>query len=245
MNDLDLGEVLTAGEPRSGWKAVAVRWGVRSGVAVCLLMLAWLAWHWATDRSGVKRKAPEMTAIIPLPPPPPVPKTEPRKEPDEIPPKQEQLVEKEPTPVEKPTPSEEKPLASADTSPEPMQMDAQAQAGGDAFNIGAGTGSGMGAPGSGGVGAIGSATYGQYLGYVLQKILRESEATRNLVYKMAVDMWISRSGEVTRVDVVRSSGDASVDSRVLAVLRGSTFDQHPLETTKMPAKVSLNSRRPL
>ncbi|HCB1212043.1 TPA: TonB family protein [Klebsiella pneumoniae] len=122
-----------------------------------------------------------------------------------------------------------------------MQMDADAQAGGDAFNIGAGSSGGMAGSGAG---RIGNATYGQYLGYALQKVLRETDATRNLAYRMNVDLWIDRDGRVRRVEMTRSSGDPEIDEKVLAVLRAATFDQRPTPTTTMPAKVALTSRRP-
>ncbi|MBI6604343.1 energy transducer TonB, partial [Pseudomonas sp. S4_EA_1b] len=32
---------------------------------------AWLLWQWANDMSGVRREAPKVPTIIPLPPPPP------------------------------------------------------------------------------------------------------------------------------------------------------------------------------
>ncbi|HAS30443.1 MAG TPA: energy transducer TonB, partial [Alcanivorax sp.] len=58
-----------------------------------------------------------------------------------------------PTPDEPPSPAED--LSDA------MQIDGEAQAGTDAFNIAAGGGGGMGGSGAG----VGNATYGQYLSY--------------------------------------------------------------------------------
>lgn len=39
---------------------------------------AWLLWQWANDMSGVRREAPKVPTIIPLPPPPPPPPENPR-----------------------------------------------------------------------------------------------------------------------------------------------------------------------
>ena len=96
----------------------------------------------------------------------------------------------------------------------------------------------------GGGGRAGNATYGQYLGYALQKLLREADSTRNLAYRMNVDLWIDGGGKVTRVEITRSSGDPAIDEKVLAVLRSTAFGQRPTSTTTMPAKVALTSRRP-
>ncbi|CAB3647231.1 energy transducer TonB family protein [Achromobacter pestifer] len=218
---------------------------VKPVVAVLIVgVLGYFAWQWISDMSGVQRKPPEMTAIIPLPPPPPPP-PEPEKPPEpEEPPPEEKMVEPEPepTPAEEPKPAEDAPPTPADSAADPMEMNADAQAGSDAFNIGAGTRGGM--AGSGGGGRLGNATYGQYLGYALQKTLREAESTRNLVYRLSVDLWINREGQVTRAEITRSSGDPAIDDQVLAVLRSTAFDQRPTSTTTMPAKVALTSRRP-
>lgn len=211
---------------------------------VAAALVGWLLWQWLSAPAGVQRKAPEVTAIIPLPPPePPPPKPEPPPEPETPPPEQE-MVETEPTPVEEPTPEEPKPAEepkAADNNAEPMQMNSDAQAGSDAFNIGAGSGGGM--SGAGG-GRFGNATYGQYLGYALQKLVRDNDSTGYLAYQLDVDIWIDREGRVTRAEIRRSSGDTSVDEKVAAVLRNAVLTQRPTTTTTMPVKVRLNSRRP-
>lgn len=219
---------------------------IKPGAVILGVALAgWLLWQWLSAPAGVQRKAPEVTAIIPLPPPPPPPpKPEPPPEP-ETPPPEEEMVEPEPTPVEEPTPEEPKPAEepkAADNNADPMQMNSDAQAGSDAFNIGAGAGGGM--SGSGGGGRLGNATYGQYLGYALQKLVRENDTTGYLAYQLDMDIWIDREGRVTRAEIRRSSGDAAVDEKVAAVLRNAVLSQRPTTTTTMPVKVRLNSRRP-
>jgi len=123
-----------------------------------------------------------------------------------------------------------------------MQMDADAQAGSDAFNIGAGKGRGM--AGSGG-GRAGNATYGQYMSYALQKILREDENTKNLVYRLNVNLWLSETGQIVRVEVARSSGDPEIDAKVIAALRAiPSLEERPPAALPMPVRAALNSRRP-
>ncbi|HKS34751.1 MAG TPA: energy transducer TonB, partial [Enterobacteriaceae bacterium] len=217
---------------------------VKPGLAVVAVgVVAWMLWQWISAPSSVQRKPPEMTMIVPLPPPPPPePKPEPPPEPEEPPPEPE-MVEPEPTPVEEPTPAEEPEPEEpkvADAA-DPMQMNADTQAGSDAFNIGAGSGRGMSGSGGGGVG---NATYGQYLGYALQKLVREDDSTGYLAYQLDVDIWIDRDGRVTRAEIRRSSGDSEIDGKVSTVLRSAVLSQRPTPSTTMPVKIRLNSRRP-
>ncbi|CZZ90900.1 TonB family C-terminal domain [Bordetella ansorpii] len=212
---------------------------------VVVVGLGYFIWRWAGDMAGVQREAPKVAAIIPLPPPPPPPP--PPEKPPEEPPPPEEVVEpkpiEEPKPIDQPKPDEAPPKPANDMA-NAMEMNTDAQAGSDAFNIGAGSGSGM--AGSGGGGGFGNATYGQYMSYMLQKILREDERTRNLVYRgVAVNIWLDTAGQVTRVEVARSSGDAEVDEKLVATLRAvGRVDERPPASTPMPIRTSISSRRP-
>lgn len=231
-------------EPKRG-KGVPMRVVKGAAAAVVVATLGYFVWQWANDMAGIKREAPQIATIIPLPPPPPPP-PEPEEPPPEEPPPEEEVAEPEPepepTPAEEPEPEEEAPPSPADDLADPMQMDADAQAGTDAFNIGAGKGSGM--SGSGG-GRAGNATYSQYLAYALQKILREDERTRNLTFRLHANIWLTASGQVQRVELVRSSGDAEIDQQVIAALRAvPSLDERPPASVSMPVRASLTGRRP-
>ncbi|MER2098617.1 MAG: energy transducer TonB [Pseudomonas qingdaonensis] len=213
-----------------------LKWGV---VALVGAGLAWLLWQWANDMSGVRREAPKIPAIIPLPPPLPPPPPEPPKEPE--PPVEEKIVEPQPVPeAEEVKPAEEAPPSPADDMANPMQIDGDAQAGGDAFNIGAGKGGGM----AGGGGGLGSGSYGQFLAYAFQRLLRDNPELRNLTFNLQGDVWLSETGEVTRVELVRSSGDAAVDAQVLAALRAApAMTQRPPASLTLPVRIALQGRR--
>lgn len=235
-------DLLDHAEPtpqRSPLKLVKLAAGV-----VAIAVLGYLVWQWASDMAGIKREAPKMAAIIPLPPPPPPP-PEPEKPPEPEEPKEEEVVEPEPepepTPAEEPKP-EEAPKPMDDLS-QAMEMNADAQAGTDAFNIRQGTGGGMAGSGAG---RVGNATYSQYLGYALQKILRENEETRNLAWRqMRINVWLTAAGQVTQVEVTTSSGDADVDTKVVAALRAAgSLSERPPASFNMPVRVALSSRRP-
>lgn len=214
-----------------------VKWGVGlliAGVA------AWFLWQWANDMSGIRREAPKVPTIIPLPPPPPPP---PEKPPEPQPPVEEKMVEPEPTPEpQEVKPEEEAPPSPVDDLANPMQMDGDDQSGNDAFNIGAGKGGGM--AGSGG-GRLGNGTYSQFLAFTFQRLLRENPDLRNLAFSLQTDVWLSGVGEITRVELVKSSGNPDVDAQVLAALRGAPhLTERPPASMTLPVRLSLQGRRP-
>jgi len=213
-----------------------VKWG--AGLLVAALA-AWFLWQWANDMAGVRREAPKVPTIIPLPPPPPPP---PEKPPEPETPVEEKVVEPEPTPEPEEVKPEEAPPSPADDLANPMQMDGDAQSGSDAFNIGAGKGGGM--AGSGG-GRVGNGTYSQFLAYTFQRLLRENPDLRNQAFSLQADVWLSSVGEITRVELAKSSGNPEVDSQVLAALRGAgALSERPPASITLPVRLSLQGRRP-
>jgi TonB family protein len=214
-----------------------VLWG--AGVLIAGVA-AWLLWQWANDMSGVRREAPKVPTIIPLPPPPPPP---PEKPPEPEPPVEEKMVEPAPTPEpEEVKPEEQAPPSPADDLANPMQMDGDAQAGNDAFNIGAGKGGGM--AGAGG-GRLGNGTYSQFLAFTFQRLLRENPDLRNLAFALQADVWLSSVGEITRVELIKSSGNPEVDTQVLAALRNApALSERPPASITLPVRLSLQGRRP-
>ena len=221
------------------WPRLA-KWG--AGV-VFVAGACWLLWQWANDMSGVRREAPKVPMIVPLPPPPPPP-PEPETPPEPEEPVEEEVVDPEPEPepeMEQITPEDEAP-SPADDLADPMQMDADAQAGSDAFNIGSGKGSGM--SGSGG-GRLGNGTYKQYLSYAFQKLLRESPELRNLAFRIQADVWLNTAGDITRVELIRSSGDEELDAKLLSTLRAAPrFQERPPASLTIPVRLDFRGRRP-
>ncbi|MFJ4142620.1 energy transducer TonB [Pseudomonas sp. NPDC089734] len=214
-----------------------LRWGVGLLLGA---VAAWFLWQWANDMSGIRREAPKVPTIIPLPPPPPPP---PEKPPEEPPPPEEKVVEPEPVPEpEEVKPIEEAPPSPVDDLANPMQIDGDAQSGSDAFNIGAGKGGGM--AGSGG-GRVGNGTYSQFLAFTFQRLLREHPDLRNQAFSLQTDVWLSAVGEITRVELIKSSGNPEVDAQVLSALRSSpALQQRPPASMTLPVRLSLQGRRP-
>src|SRR3546814_5072070 len=110
-------------------------------------------------------------------------------------------------------------------------------AGTDAFNIGAGSGGGMA---GGGGGRAGNATYSQYLAYMFQRILREDDNTRNLVFRLNADVWLTASGQITQVKLTKSSGDQEIDDLVIAAVRAAgQLEERPPASLTMPVRVRI------
>ena len=106
------------------------------------------------------------------------------------------------------------------------------------------TSSGFALGGSGG-GRVGNATYSQYLAYAVQKILREDSRTRNLVYRVQVELWLTAGGDITRVEMTQSSGDAQIDAALVAALREvGRLDERPPASVSMPIRARVTGRRP-
>ncbi len=95
-----------------------------------------------------------------------------------------------PTPAEEPTPTPD--------NADPVTMNADAQAGGDNFGIQSGSGGGSSGVGRGGAG---NATYGRYLGYLMQQAISRDDKVKRLAFQLQVNVccptmaaWKGRAG---------------------------------------------------
>jgi periplasmic protein TonB len=204
------------------------------GVAV-LLGIGVMIWHLAGSKVGVRREAPRIATITPLPPPPPPPKEkppEPRK------------VEEDKQTVDKPEPMKpvDAPKTTNDVAKQ-VTINSDAQAGSDAFNIGAGAGGGM--VGSGGGTGNGTGSYDQYLGYAIQQAVQRDERVNRLVFDVRVDIWMDADGRLTKATLVGSTGNDKTDEALAEALRAMPrIDTPPPPATHFPLRVSIRGRRP-
>jgi periplasmic protein TonB len=209
------------------------RWRGRIIAVIVVLAAAWLIWMLAGHEVGVRRSAPRIATITPLPPPPPPPKEKPPE------PKKEEVVKQDvPKPAE-PVKPVDAPKQAPDLAKQ-ITINGPAQAGNDSFNIGAGEGGGM--VGSGGAGGGGS--YEQYLSFALQEAIQHDDRTRRLVFSVRVNLWLSSVGEVTRAELVRTSGSESTDRALIEVLRTVRIDTPPPPNLGMPVRVAMRGYRP-
>ncbi len=121
-------------------------------------------------------------------------------------------------------------------------MDADAQAGTDSFGIQSGSGAGRSGVGAGGAG---NASYGRYLGYVLQQAVARDPKVQRLAFQLTVNVWLDEAGQVTRVELARGSGNAEADDAVLQAIRTiGRIDERPPASLSFPARVLVQGRRP-
>lgn len=204
-----------------------------------VLGLAALFWHLLTDKASMRREVstPPMLMLPPPPPPPPPQEKPPEPTPEKVKP---EVVEPKPAdPVEPPKddtpPSPTKDLGDAVT------INGDAQAGTDAFGIGAGSGGGM----TGGGGGLGSRSYSAWMATSLQQAIGRDPRTRTLAFdEVRVDIWLDPDGRTTRVQMVRGTGNASIDAEVLAMLRDYRADEKPPASIRYPMSMGIRGRRP-
>ncbi|HUA81759.1 MAG TPA: TonB family protein [Dyella sp.] len=211
------------------------RWRGRIVAVVVLLAAAWLVWMLAGHEVGVRRSAPRIATITPLPPPPPPPKEKPPE-----PKKVEETKQDIPKPAE-PLKPVEAPKQAPDVAKQ-ITINGPAQAGNDAFNIGAGEGGGM--VGSGGGNGVGGASYEQYLSYALQEAVQHDDRTRRLVFDVRINLWLSPDGAVMRAQLIKPSGAQATDQALLDVLRGVRIDTPPPPNLSMPVRIAMRGYRP-
>jgi TonB family protein len=214
-------------------------------ILVLLLLVGTLLWHLLFKDPATTRRPVADTPMLALPAPPPPPPPPPEPEPE---PKLEEEPMPEPEPFEEaPTPAAEEAPTPADAS-DPVTMDADAQAGTDSWGIQKGSGGGSIGTGTGtggGAGNAGNASYGRYLGYILQQAIARDTRVRRHAFQLQVDIWLEPDGTLSRAELVRGSGNQEADEAVLDALRklGKIDERPPLSLT-FPARVLVQGRRP-
>lgn len=155
------------------------------------------------DRFGhpVHHKPPaQKIVMIHQPPPPPPPPPEPQPPPPE----------KQPEMLPEPEPEPEPPQAEEPPPGEDLGVDAEGEAGGDAFGL-------VGKPGEqgllGGSGGNALIWYGQQLQREVEARLRQTlgEPARSRSYAVIARIWLAADGAVTRAELESSSGSGEVD----------------------------------
>lgn len=204
------------------------RWRTPFIVLSCLLLVALLAWlvirEMTTPDAGRKKRVVQEISLLKPPPPPPPPKVEP---PKLEPPKME-LREK----LQTPEPDQPTEKAANEPPPGPaLGLDAAGGAGSDSFGLaarkggadligGAGVGAGSGTIVGGGVPASTRfAWYGALVQESIQDAVSRDKTLGTADYRVQVHVWINGSGVVSRVELVGSTGDATLDGALQQALR--------------------------
>ena len=208
--------------------------------AVALVVLAAIVWNLLSGTASTKREvaATPMLMLPPPPPPPPEPEKLPEPQPDKIKP---EVADIKPSAVDKP--QDDAPSPSKDSS-DSVTINSDAQAGNDAFGVRAGSGGGT--TGSGVPGGLGGSSYSRYVSSILQQALARDPRTRQLVFDdIRLDVWLAADGKTARAELIQSTGNATTDEAVLAMVRDlDRIDERPPASLRFPMRVSMKGRRP-
>lgn len=181
-----------------------------------------------------------VTLPPPPPPPPPPPKADPPPEPAVQPRVQEQPLQRaEPKPEPpKPQPTPQPP------GPPPGLGLPTGPGGANPYGIGPGGGDGSVIGGGGGGGGGGGSRFGGYAGVLqgaMQRALQRDERTRRGAWRVTVRIWVGPGGEITRLQLVGSSGDPQRDEAIRQVLQGLSV-QAPPGDMPQPIVARIDSR---
>jgi protein TonB len=194
------------------------------GGVAALLLIAGFVWFVITmmaSKSNKPQRQVQMVQIIRPPPPPP---DQPPPPPPEKP--QEALPQDKPEPV----PKDEEPPSS-----QPLGIDAEGGAGGDAFGLAARRG------GNDLVGGNGTAAFAWYTNRLKDAVVEKLTADSHIdsrKFSISVRVWIEADGRIKQVKLVTTTGSHDLDQRIATALSSLTrmSDAPPLE---MPQPISL------
>ncbi len=195
------------------------------GAVFAVMLMVGFVWFVRTMMAGKSAKAPRQVQVVQIiKPPPPAPPP-----PDQPPPPPQKTDEPLPKDTPEPAPNDEPPPA------EPMGIDAQGTAGGDAFGLAAKHG------GSDLVGGSGHAIFAWFTNRLKDAIAERLSADPRLASKkfsLSVRVWIEPDGRIRQVKLSSTTGDHELDQRIEAALAAMPRmqDLPPLE---MPQPVSL------
>lgn len=216
---------------------------------VCLLLgvvlLGGVASFLTSGGKATRKAAPKQEIVTitlpppPPPPPPPLPKTEPPPPKDEP---KEEMVEQEPVADDEPPPEDAPPDA-------PPSEDLSTGIAGNGPDMGLTRG---GTGGKGTIGGTGRKGGGSRFGYYAAQVqttiadaLRQNPATKHATLSLQVRVWADTNGHISRVQLVGSSGNPTVDSAIKnQVLAGLRLPQAPPADMPMPITLRLSARKP-
>ncbi len=204
---------------RGGRRIISLLGG---GLAALLLLVGfvWFVRTMMTSKSGKQERQVQIVQIIRPPPPPP-----PDQPPPPPPPKADEALprdEPQPAPNETPAPAQ------------PLGIDADGAAGGDAFGLAARHG------GNDLVGGNGGAVFAWYTNRIKDAIAERLAANSKLgakKFSASVSVWIEPDGKV-RGQLMSTTGNRELDQQIESVLSSMTrlSDPPPVE---MPQPVTL------
>jgi len=213
------------------------KWLVVGGMTVLVAALGAGGYALMGGKQAPAKKQPKIS-LIPTapPPPPPPPKEEKRPEPP-----------KEQKEMKAPSPQKEAPPAPATPA---LKMEGPAGDAPGGIQAGTVTNDGVGLLSGASGGAAASAprnmhSYDSYASMVqnqLQRFLKQQKELRQLPYRVEVRVWITREGQLSRHELVGSTGDADTDAALRNALSNlAQLTQGPPENMPQPIRLRLNA----
>jgi TonB family protein len=233
--------------------------GVSLGVGLVLLVLAAYGVRWIAMSRAEKpppRKVMQFTAVrvqpqpaAPKPPPPPPQPVTPPKEVEEAKTTRVELKATDIPPPDAPRPSPAEPGGGR------LSLAAEGEGPGDAFNLegrpggksllsGGGLGEGTGDGVGGGDGT--AARFGWYyvlIKDVIEDAFRKQKLISGASVRVELRVWADPSGRISRVQLIRSTGDPRLDDAIQSVVGLRLREPLPRDIP-MPMVARLTARRP-
>ena len=216
-------------QQRPAW----MRWGgVVLGMAAAITLGWWLKDFLGSDAPPKKQSLQQITLIKPPPPPPPPPEQKPP-----------EPVVKEEIKISEPDPE---PMDQADEPPPgpDLGVDAEGSGSGDGFGL---VGKKGGADLIGGRGGNPWAWYdgivNEALNSAFQDALSREKELKDKSDKVVVKVWIDARGQISRIALADTTGDAKVDELVKDVLQNlRALREAPPADMPQPIKIRVTSR---
>ncbi len=201
--------------------------------------LGLMVWKLLTQPSSRAHKIVQVSLLkLPPPPPPPPPK------PEEKPPEPE--IKKEEIKIDDPTPKNEPKEADPAPPAETLGVDAEGSGSGDGFGLqGRKGGRDITSIGGGGGGGSNRLKYKLYL-HTVERYLTDQVARNPVLhtanYRALAKVWISPDGHVTRVELLKGTGNETMDQSIRTDLSVARLPQAPPADMPQPMKLQLLSQ---
>jgi TonB family protein len=92
-------------------------------------------------------------------------------------------------------------------------------------------------------GGIATGFYGRYLSSALQDRIQDNDRVNRQVFSADFAVWISSGGQLSRAEILRSSGNSKRDQILLAVLQAVRGLDPPPAGLRFPQKITVRGSR--
>ena len=209
------------------------KWGWAVAGVLALLALGYGVYSLMSSKPGPKKPPVTTIKILPdTPPPPPPPKEPPKEQPKEQP---KEIKVEQPKPVEAPP------------APQNLKMEGDAGDAPSAFGAGKVTSDYNGGDVGTKIGGSKSlAAYAWYTGKIkasIEAAIAEQKELAKEQYKIVVELWLARDGQVDRIELVTGSGDQKKDELLRQALHSiKRIAEAPPEDMPQPVKLRISAK---